>query len=91
LAPLTDLAHSVLASAGARPANESTADNGKHDEELAERLAYANVRVQVANVCVAEPVLRTWATKTRPLWVHGLVYDVGSGRLKDLNVTRGSP
>jgi len=93
LAPLTDLAHSVLSSAGARPANELsiTTDTGKHDEELAERLVYANVRVQVANVCVAEPVLRVWKTKTRSLWVHGLVYDVGSGRLKDLNISRGCP
>ena len=89
LAPLTDLARSVLASANTQPATESHIDIRKHEEELAERLVDANVRAQVRNVCAAEPVLRAWTTQKQPLWVHGLVYDVGSGKLRDLNITRG--
>lgn len=47
-----------------------------------------NVKRQVAHICAADPIQQAWATG-KPIWVHGWVYDVGSGRIKDLGVSRG--
>ena len=60
------LARSVLASACAGEVTASTTNMGRYNEELAERLVYGKVRIQVANICIAEPVLRTWSTKPKP-------------------------
>ncbi|KAI5990801.1 carbonic anhydrase [Pisolithus marmoratus] len=56
----------------------------------------ANVKRQVENVCATDVIKGAWAAamgdegkEKRQVWVHGLVYDVASGRLKDLNVSRG--
>ena len=49
------------------------------------RLVELNVAQQVLNVCHTTIVQNAWARK-QPLWVHGWVYDLATGRLKDLNL-----
>ena len=48
------------------------------------RLVELNVMQQVLNVCHTTIVQGAWA-KGQPLWVHGWVYDLASGILKDLD------
>ncbi|KAH9171707.1 carbonic anhydrase [Lactarius sanguifluus] len=52
------------------------------------RLIEENVRVQVENVASSEPVRKVWEAQ-KDLWVHGLVYELETGLLRDLNVTKG--
>jgi len=47
-----------------------------------------NVKRQVEHICAAEPIQQAW-TAGKHVWVHGWVYDIASGRIKDLGVTRG--
>jgi len=81
LAPLTSLAislHPQLA-----PFSADTA---------LPKLVEANVRVQVDAMCASEPIVGAWADAGhRPVWVHGWVYELENGRLKDLQITRGPP
>lgn len=51
------------------------------------RLAEANVAAQVAKLCRTQVVRDAWAAG-RSLAVHGWIYDVADGRLRDLGVTR---
>ncbi|KAI9448521.1 carbonic anhydrase [Lactarius indigo] len=53
------------------------------------RLIEENVRVQVENVANSEPVSKAWADGRQNLWVHGLVYELETGLLRDLNVKKG--
>ena len=59
-----------------------------------------NVKLQVKNVSESDVIKASWAAYTasvdsesnvskRPVWVHGWVYDVASGRIKDLGISRG--
>lgn len=48
------------------------------------RLVELNVMQQVLNVCHTTIVQGAW-TRGQPLWVHGWVYDLAAGTLKDLN------
>lgn len=75
LAPLTNLVASLDLS------NTTPSD-------ALDRIVHENVKRQVANICDAEPVKQAWAAR-KPVWVHGWVYDVASGRIKDLGVSRG--
>ena len=50
-----------------------------------DRLVELNVMQQVLNVCHTTIVQGAWM-KGQPLTVHGWVYDITNGRLKDLNV-----
>lgn len=52
------------------------------------RLVEESVRVQVENVANSEPVRKVWEGQ-KNLWVHGLVYELETGTLRDLNVTKG--
>jgi carbonic anhydrase len=54
------------------------------------RLCELNVRAQVERLCATLPVLDAWAAG-RALAVHGWIYDVRDGRLRDLGVTRSAP
>lgn len=55
-------------------------------------LVEANVRKQVENLCEAAPLRKVWdAEGARRVWVHGLLYEVESGTLKDLGVSYGPP
>jgi carbonic anhydrase len=51
-----------------------------------DRLVELNVMQQVLNVCHTTIVQSAW-TKGQPLWVHGWVYDLSTGELKDLDCT----
>jgi carbonic anhydrase len=58
------------------------------DEEGALRVATEeNVRMQVENLAGMEAFVKTWA-KSKPVWVHGWVYDTSTGFLRDLQITR---
>jgi carbonic anhydrase len=54
------------------------------------RLCELNVIEQVKNVVRSDTALNAWA-QSRPLAVHGWIYDVANGLLKDLNVTMSRP
>ena len=66
----------------------------KHDDELAalprerriDRLCELNVIEQVENVCETTIVGDAWA-RGQPLTVHGLVYGLDDGLLRDLGVS----
>jgi carbonic anhydrase len=55
-----------------------------------DRLCELNVIQQVGNVSLDVFVLDAWA-RGQPLSVHGWVYSVGNGLIKDLNVTVNGP
>lgn len=54
--------------------------------ERGRRLVELNVIEQVYDLCKTSIVQNTWMSD-QPLHVHGIVYDVANGLLKDLNVT----
>jgi carbonic anhydrase len=54
------------------------------------RLIEESVTVQVNNVANSEPVRKAWAEGRKNLTVHGLVYELETGRLRDLKVTKQS-
>lgn len=64
---------------------------GPSHPDILTRLVEDSVRAQVTNVVNLEPVRRAWAGGRKNLWVHGLVYHVETGKLEDLNVTKGPP
>jgi len=59
-------------------------------ERRLDRLCELNVAEQVANVCQTTVVEDAWARR-QALTVHGLVYGLGDGLLRDLGVSRSSP
>jgi carbonic anhydrase len=59
--------------------------------EALTKIVEASVRVQVENVARTAPMKEAWEGGRKNLWVHGLVYELESGTLKDLNITRGPP
>lgn len=60
------------------------------ETERARRFVELNVVEQVYDLSKTSIVQNAWAKKQK-LYVHGLVYDIANGYLKDLNVTIGSP
>jgi carbonic anhydrase len=51
-----------------------------------------NVKLQVENLCITQTIMDAWSNvdpEKRKVWVHGWVYDLASGRLKDLEISRG--
>ncbi|MFL6583175.1 MAG: carbonate dehydratase [Chthoniobacterales bacterium] len=55
-------------------------------ESRAARLCELNVIEQVANVARADSVLDAWA-RGQPLAVHGWIYDLSDGLLRDMKIT----
>ena len=53
-------------------------------KERYDRLVEFNVMQQVLNVCHTTIVQGAW-TRGQPLWIHGWVYDIATGTLKDLD------
>lgn len=49
-----------------------------------DRLVELNVMQQVLNICHTTIVQGAWS-RGQPLWIHGWVYDMSSGTLKDLD------
>ena len=58
-------------------------------EEALTRIVEASVRAQVENVANSEPVRKAWEGGQKNLHVHGVVYELETGLLRDLNVTKG--
>ena len=56
--------------------------------EILVRVIKKNVSVHVNNVTNSEPVRKAWAGVRKNLSVHGLVYELETGRLRDLKVTK---
>ena len=59
-------------------------------EPRADRLSELNVIEQVANVWQTTVVRDAW-TRGQELTVHGWIYGLRDGRLRDLNCTAGNP
>jgi carbonic anhydrase len=56
----------------------------------ANKLAEFNVKAQVANVCHTTIVQDAWR-RGQPLTVHGWIYSLGDGLLRDLDISIESP
>lgn len=56
----------------------------ENNEERYKRLVELNVLYQVMNVCHTTIVQNAWANKRR-LFIHGWIYDISTGLLKDLD------
>jgi len=79
LSPLIELAKDIV-------------DKPHHPHpDLLTKLIEESVGVQVNNVADSEPVRKAWDEGRKNLWVHGLLYDLKTGLLRDLNVTRSPP
>ena len=80
LEPLTLLAHSLR-----------LPDNS---DKSIETVVRENVRVQVENLANTETICKAWSQgtpKKQKVIIHGWVYDLDSGLLKDLGISRGPP
>lgn len=53
-----------------------------------DELVAANVRAQVDNAAASAPIQAAWDAG-KEVWVHGWVYDLATGRLRDLACSRG--
>ncbi|KAJ7510051.1 carbonic anhydrase [Mycena galericulata] len=61
-------------------------------EEAMPLIVEENVKMQVDNLCSVQTIVDAWAHKSRQgkdVWVHGWVYDLAKGELRDLNISRG--
>ncbi|EIW56303.1 carbonic anhydrase [Trametes versicolor FP-101664 SS1] len=88
----------AAAHSGAPPSDEPPADPltrwlaplteiAREHEDLTE-LVEANVRAQVANIAQAGPMAAAWAAG-KDVQVHGWVYELETGRMRDLGVSVG--
>jgi carbonic anhydrase len=69
--------------------NKDELDKIPNQKQRYDRLVELNVRQQVLNVCHTTIVQGAW-TRGDPLWIHGWVYDVATGALKDLDCCTSS-
>jgi carbonic anhydrase len=60
------------------------------EEQRADRLCELNIAAQVANVCRTNIVQDAWR-QGRPLVVHGWIYSVADGLLRDLDICLTGP
>jgi len=70
-----------------RRQHEALLENIEDDDERFDRLCELNVVQQVHNVCSTTIVQQAWEQE-QTLAVHGLIYDLKTGLLKDLSTTR---
>ncbi|KAG5219994.1 Inositol polyphosphate phosphatase OCRL [Salix suchowensis] len=57
-------------------------------------LVEENVKMQVKNLSKASTITAAWANKSpkgREVWLHGWVYDIAAGKLRDLGISLGPP
>jgi carbonic anhydrase len=69
-----------------RQKHESRMTNVKNDAAACNRLCELNVIEQVANVCQTTIARDAW-DRGQELTVHGWIYGINDGLLRDLNVT----
>jgi carbonic anhydrase len=69
-----------------RERHETRLDAAAGDEACINRLCELNVIDQVRNVCLTTIVQEAWA-RGQPLAIHGWIYDVRDGLLRDLRGT----
>jgi carbonic anhydrase len=67
--------------------NEPEFDNLDDDEQVHDRLCELNVVEQVHNVCATTIMRNAWASGQQ-ISVHGLIYSIQDGILKDMKVSR---
>lgn len=80
LEPLTLLAHSL-----------KLPDSSPKSREMVIR---ENVKAQVENLANTKTILKAWlqlSPKKQKVFIHGWVYDLATGLLKDLGISRGPP
>ena len=53
-----------------------------------EELVEVNVKKQVANIANTDTIRNAWK-RGQEVWVHGWVYDIPDGRIRDLGVSVG--
>ena len=67
-------------------------------EDFSKRLTTENVRRQIENLVNSEVIQRNWTTGKSTLvegkvckkvTLHGWIHDVGTGKLHDLNISKG--
>ena len=73
-----------------RQKHEETLAKTNGETEAANRLCELNVIEQVANVCQTTIACDAW-TRGQELTVHGWIYGLQDGRLRDLNATVSQP
>lgn len=81
LTPLTELA-------------VSSGVNQLKPEEALPMLVELNVKAQVENLTKNSIIQNAWAGKGRSgkdVYVHGWVFDIGEGKLKNLDISSGPP
>ncbi len=66
--------------------HQSEVDMIENEQEKINRLCELNVASQVEQLCRSAPVIAAWQAG-QPLKVHGLIYNIEDGILKDLNIT----
>ncbi len=71
-----------------RKHNHALREINSHQEKI-DRLCELNVIEQVFNVCQTTIVQAAW-WRSQPLSVHGWIYSLNDGLLRDLNVTVSS-
>lgn len=87
LVPLTQIAKKVV-----------DENPGADEEELASKVVYESVKLQVDNIVSTNIIQDNWKGVTSPLsgqvmnkvQVHGLCYDISKAQLVDLDLTRSS-
>ena len=80
LEPLTLLAYSL-----------QLPDSGDKSLEI---VVKENIKAQVENLANTETIRKAWTQgtpKKQKVFIHGWVYDLGTGLLEDLKISRGPP
>jgi carbonic anhydrase len=62
---------------------------GKPSDAALNVLVEENVKAQVHTLAKSEPVLSAWKDPAKRLYIHGWVYDLEKGTLKDLEISQG--
>ena len=63
-------------------------------EKSLETVVRENVKAQVENLANTETIVNAWTLgtpKKQKVFIHGWVYELGTGLLKDLGISRGPP
>ncbi|TFK30075.1 carbonic anhydrase [Coprinopsis marcescibilis] len=63
-------------------------------EEALPLVVEENVKMQVENLAKTQAISEAWtkgSRKGQDVWIHGWVYDISTGKLRDLGVSRGPP